>query len=292
MAQMIPTEIFYGKEYDTESGAEMALFKIIKNEPNTKDWICFHSLNIQSHECLTFTEADFVLLIPSRGIFIIEVKGGDIHYRDGRFISVDRHDESHEINPFEQVQKAQFGIINYLKRQNINNVLVATGVAFTIVEFNVESIEYDQSAIYHIGSGSFYDYIVNLERMTKMQHGLYRKDFSGDTFDKVRNLLRGDYDKFVPLYQRVKQFDFSFLKKMYSNAGLKYEEIFAHRMVDMFSILQYLIHLKLIPESISNSTKAFEYFDITVNGRHTAMGDAVATAELYTKLLQYAENKL
>ena len=29
MAQMIPTEIFYGKEYDTESGAEMALFKIL-----------------------------------------------------------------------------------------------------------------------------------------------------------------------------------------------------------------------------------------------------------------------
>ena len=36
MAQMIPTEIFYGKEYDTESGAEMALFKIIKNEPNRR----------------------------------------------------------------------------------------------------------------------------------------------------------------------------------------------------------------------------------------------------------------
>ena len=52
MAQMIPTEIFSGKEYDTESGAEMALFKIIKNEPNTKDWICFHSLNIQAHECV------------------------------------------------------------------------------------------------------------------------------------------------------------------------------------------------------------------------------------------------
>lgn len=88
------------------------------------------------------------------------------------------------------------------------------------------------------------------------------------------------------------QFDFSFLKKMYSNAGLNYGETFACRMVDMFSILQYLIHLKLIPDSVNTSTKAFEYFDITVNGRHTAMGDAVATAELYTKLLQFTENKL
>lgn len=173
---------------------------------STKDWICFHSLNIQSHECLTFTEADFVLLIPSRGIFIIEVKGGDIHYHDGRFVSVDRYDESHEIDPFKQVQNAKYGIINYLKRQNINNVLVATGVAFTSVEFNVKSIEFDPSTIYDIsGGGSFYDYIVHLEKMTKMQHGLYRKDFSGDTFDKVRLLLRGDYDLLVPLHQRVKE---------------------------------------------------------------------------------------
>lgn len=205
MAQMIPTEIFYGKEYDTESGAEMALFKIIKNEPNTKDWICFHSLPIQAHECLCFTEADFVILIPSRGIFIIEVKGGEIHYRNGRFVSIDKRGEDHNTNPFEQVQRAQYGIINYLKKQNINNVLVSSGVAFTSVEFDVNSIEYDKNLVYHIGSGSFYDYIINLERLTKFQHGLYRKDFSGDTFDKVRNLLRGDYDLFIPLHQKVKE---------------------------------------------------------------------------------------
>ena len=206
MAQMIPTEIFYGKEYDTESGAEMALFKIIKNEPNTKDWICFHSLPIQAHECLCFTEADFVILIPSRGIFIIEVKGGEIHYRNGRFISTNKRGEDHDTNPFEQVQRAQYGIMNYLKRHNIDKILVASGVAFTSVEFNIDSIEYDKNMVYHIGSGSFYDYIVNLERLVKIQHKiLYRKDFSGDTFDEVRKLLRGDYDRFIPPYQKIKE---------------------------------------------------------------------------------------
>ena len=205
MAQMIPTEIFYGKEYDTESRAEMALFKIIQNEPNTKDWICFHSLNLRSHECLTFTEADFVLLIPARGIFVIEVKGGDIHFEDGRFVSIDKNKNQHEKNPFDQVQRAQYGILNYLRNHNINNVFITSGVAFTSVKFDAETIEYDKNQIYHIGSGSFYDYIINLERISKKQHGLYRKDFSGDTFAKVRSLLRGDFDLFVPLYQKVKE---------------------------------------------------------------------------------------
>ena len=99
-------------------------------------------------------------------------------------------------------------------------------------------------------------------------------------------------EKRIPLAGHNVQFDFSFLREMYSVAGLSYENIFAHRMVDMFSLLQFLIHLNLIPAVVNNSTKAFEFFNITVNGRHTALGDAVATAELYGKLLSFTKNKI
>ena len=89
------------------------------------------------------------MLIPARGIFVIEVKGGDIHFEDGRFISIDKNKNQHEINPFDQVQRAQYGILNYLRNHNINNVFITSGVAFTSVKFDAETIEYDKNQIYH-----------------------------------------------------------------------------------------------------------------------------------------------
>ena len=89
----------------------------------------------------------------------------------------------------------------------------------------------------------------------------------------------------LPLAGHNVQFDSSFLREMYISSGLPYETTFSHRMVDMFSILQFLIHLKLIPDSVNNSTKAFAYFNIDVKGRHTALGDVVATAKLYSEML-------
>ena len=40
-----------------------------------------------------------------------------------------------------------------------------------------------------------------------------------------------------------------------------------------------------IPYQISSSSKAFDYYGISVQGRHTAIGDAIATVELFDKLL-------
>jgi DNA polymerase III epsilon subunit-like protein len=36
---------------------------------------------------------------------------------------------------------------------------------------------------------------------------------------------------------------------------------------------------------IVGSSEAFKHFDIEVRGRHTALGDAMATAELFTRML-------
>jgi DNA polymerase III epsilon subunit-like protein len=36
---------------------------------------------------------------------------------------------------------------------------------------------------------------------------------------------------------------------------------------------------------IVGSSEAFKHFDIEVRGRHTALGDAMATAELFTRMI-------
>ena len=100
----------------------------------------------------------------------------------------------------------------------------------------------------------------------------------------LKDTYFSDYAK-IPLAGHNVQFDFGFLKEMYENAGLSYEDLFSHRLVDIFSVLQFLIHTNKIPKNVNNSSSAFEYFNIDVHGRHTALGDSKAAAELYSKLL-------
>ena len=75
---MIPPTI------DNTNFAEKKVFSKLKNSTNTetKNWIVYHSLNypvsIKKSEKKSFKyfgEADFVILIPGKGIINIEVKG-------------------------------------------------------------------------------------------------------------------------------------------------------------------------------------------------------------------------
>jgi hypothetical protein len=67
----------------TESRAEQRIYDALKSQL-PKGWSAWHSLSIrtdQGHE----GEGDFVLAIPSHGFLILEVKGGLLEQRDGRW---------------------------------------------------------------------------------------------------------------------------------------------------------------------------------------------------------------
>ncbi len=95
----------------------------------------------------------------------------------------------------------------------------------------------------------------------------------------------------VPLAGHNVAFDIQFIKKMFSSCGRSFERLFSHRSVDTYSIIKYLSDCKLISEKINSSAKAFKYFGIPVNGRHTALGDARATMQLYAKLVSKLREK-
>ena len=81
-------------------------------------------------------------------------------------------------------------------------------------------------------------------------------------------------------------FDINFLRVFFSANNKNFDEFFSHRIIDTSSILHYLYLAGKLKQKAVSSDKAFELFDIKVEGRHTALGDAIATAELFTKLLQ------
>src|SRR3546814_3167284 len=62
-------------------------------------------------------EADFLICHPSRGLLVVEIKGGRIalDYAQREWTSTDRHGVAHPIkNPFEQARRGKYGILEKL----------------------------------------------------------------------------------------------------------------------------------------------------------------------------------
>ena len=96
----------------------------------------------------------------------------------------------------------------------------------------------------------------------------------------------------IPLAGHNTTFDIQFLKHLFVVCNRSFEKLFSHRIVDTYSIIKFLVDCHCIPSKVNSSAKAFEYFNITVDGRHTAIGDARATMQLYSKAIQLVKNKV
>jgi DNA polymerase III epsilon subunit-like protein len=80
-------------------------------------------------------------------------------------------------------------------------------------------------------------------------------------------------------------FDADFLRAFFSANNKNFSKYFSHRIIDTSSILYYLYLAGHIKHRAISSDEAFDLFDIKVEGRHTAIGDAIATTKLFTRLL-------
>jgi DNA polymerase III, epsilon subunit and related 3''-5'' exonucleases len=98
-----------------------------------------------------------------------------------------------------------------------------------------------------------------------------------------RNFI--DYDKIILGGHNV-SFDVNFLKSFYKRLNKNYNARFSHRLIDTSSILHFLYYTDIIKEKVISSQQAFDFFNINVKDRHTALADAMATAILFSKLIK------
>ncbi|GAA1659447.1 ATP-binding domain-containing protein [Microbacterium flavum] len=124
MSQMIPPTIA-----DDAAPGERDAFVALRDAPGTHDWIVFHSLAIGRHVTQREGEADFVVLAPSHGILVIEVKS---HLRvqtdtTGRW-KLGKDDWTHR-SPFTQASGEFHSILSFLRQRSLDPVAFPAGYA-------------------------------------------------------------------------------------------------------------------------------------------------------------------
>lgn len=89
---------------------------------------------------------------------------------------------------------------------------------------------------------------------------------------------------------------FGFFKRLYrlvvprDSHDSRYEKVYSHRLIDTCGVVRYLVLAGALPLEGAGSQEAFEYFGISPEKAHTALGDAEATAKLLDKLIETMSN--
>lgn len=115
MARMIPPLV----SRDSAPG-ERLVFQRLASDPATDGWVVLHSQDLAEHVRQVQGEADFVVIVPGRGVAVIEVKSHRQVARrpDGMWLLGGSAPTAR--SPFRQADEAMFSIKAYLERHNID----------------------------------------------------------------------------------------------------------------------------------------------------------------------------
>lgn len=207
MARMIPPYI----SDDVNSSGEKQLFELFKNDPDTTDWIILHSLGLSRHIKRLYGEIDFLVMVPRKGIFCLEIKSGRISRKDGIWFYTDKFGEtkSDKRGPFMQAQEGMFSIQNRINEkfgEKHKNLLYGYGVMFPHIIFECDGPDFEQWQVYDKNSKRFpvSKYIINLAEYYKIkcENTNWFKDESSlpktDAILEILQFLRGDFEKIIP----------------------------------------------------------------------------------------------
>jgi hypothetical protein len=122
---------------------EHELFRRLRDDPDTKDWIVLHSLDLARHVCNVAGEADFVVIVPEHGILVVEVKSHKTVHVDGQGWHLG-HDPVDPRGPFKQASDAMHSIRKYLLdyEASFGSIVMWSAVCFPRIDFRQKSPEW------------------------------------------------------------------------------------------------------------------------------------------------------
>jgi hypothetical protein len=128
---------------DTAPPGEFELFRRLRDDPDTKDWIVLHSLDLARHVCNIAGEADFVVIVPGHGVLVIEVKSHRAVVVDGEGWHLG-HDSVDRRGPFKQASEAMHSIRTYLMDcdKSFGSIVMWSAACFPRFDFRQKSPEW------------------------------------------------------------------------------------------------------------------------------------------------------
>lgn len=218
MAKLLPPYI----DRNCKSTGEKMIFEILKNNFFTKDWIILHSLNLSQHTVRLYGEIDFLILIPGGGIFVMEVKGGDVKCIDGVWHFTDKFKNTYTSNvgPFNQARDAMFSLRNAIEKEfgrghKFTKILSGFLCAFPHISFDKHSVEYepwqilDKDSIQNGTENFFKNLVQQFSQKHRGQRWFSEKDSLPDAHDlnTLCDFLRGDFERIRTVKELLTEFD-------------------------------------------------------------------------------------
>ena len=106
-------------------------------------WVAWHSLKIRVKGA-EFSEADFVIADPSRGVLVIEVKGGDVCKENGVWL---QNRQPMKSSPLDQAHRFVKILLGKFEERKIVPPLIGVAVAFPDTEFELPPTQGDLEGI-------------------------------------------------------------------------------------------------------------------------------------------------
>lgn len=218
MAKLLPPYI----DKSCKSSGEKMIFEILKNNSFTKDWVVLHSLNLSQHTVRLYGEIDFLILIPGGGIFVMEVKGGNVKCIDGIWRYTDKFKNTYKSNvgPFNQARDAMFSLRSAIEKEfgkghKYTKILSGFLCAFPHISFDKHSVEYepwqilDKDSIQNGTENFFKNLVQQFTQKHKGQRWFSEKDSlpSANDLNLLCDFLRGDFERIRTIKDRLTEFD-------------------------------------------------------------------------------------
>lgn len=197
-------QIIPSAPYNTDSRAELNVFrKLQKIFVHDNNHTAFHSLNLTRHKTKRFGEADFVL-INNLGLFVVEVKGGGVSYKDGHWETVNKSGQHHTIqDPFRQAEGAMHAISKAVKESGelLHAPLpLGFGAIFPDIYWDARSSEWDRATICDKSD------LINFEKWLGRFFKYWRSKSYNDqllepkVLSKLKKYLRPEFEILEPLH--------------------------------------------------------------------------------------------